>query len=259
MAIITRSMVLVNRLFLLCLVFLFAAPIHAQRKISFVASDKLIVTADLYLRDKGMPYIILLHQENSSRGEYREIAPKLQKLGFNCLAVDLRNGKESNYIQNETVEQAHENNIPSTTLDCEKDIKAAIDYVAKTAIKNKCILLGSSFSASLAMKVSNHNKFVMAVAVFSPGEYFSPAYKLQDWLVDFNQLLFAASTKREYPFATEFLKDIPSQYLTRFQPSSGDGVHGAPALWNDNPTSGEYWMSLMMFLKKVKEAQPNKT
>lgn len=240
--------------FWLMMVVLIAMPaqISAQRKVTFLASDKLVVTADLYFIDNSAPYIILLHQENSSRGEYKEIAPKLLKLGFNCLAVDLRDGKECNFVQNETAIQAQKNNLTVTTLDCEKDVLAAIDYVTKTAIKNRYILFGSSFSASLAMKVANHNKKTTAVIAFSPGEYFAPV-KVKDWLKDFDKLLFVASTKREIPFVTDLTKDIPAQNLTTFQPSSGDGVRGAPALWNNNDSSSEYWMSLMMFVKKVKE------
>ena len=232
-----------------------ATPVQllAQRKVTFLASDKLEVTADFYLYDSGAPYIILFHQENSSRGEYREIAPKLLRMGFNCLAVDLRNGKESNFVQNETAALAQKSNLPASSLDCEKDILAAMDYVEKTAIKNRYILLGSSFSASLAMKVANQNKRVTAVIAFSPGEYFNPV-PVKDWLKDFNQLLYVTSTKRQQPFVAELVKDIPTQLLTIYHPS-GDGVHGSPALWNDHPQSGDIWMSLMMFVAKVKEEQ----
>jgi len=223
----------------------------AQRKVTFLAADKLEVTADLYLYDYSMPFIILFHQENSSRGEYREIAPKLQKMGFNCLAVDLRSGKECNFVQNETAMRAQKNNFPATTLDCEKDVLAAIDYLGKTVAKNRYVLLGSSFSATLAMKVANHNPKVTAVIAYSPGEYFG-SVKAKDWLVDFDNLVYVASTKREKPFVAELIKDIPAQYLTIFQPSD-DGVHGAPALWKDNASANEYWMSLMMFVKRVKE------
>ena len=224
----------------------------AQRKLTFLASDKLVVTADLYLYDAGAPYIILFHQENSSRGEYREIAPKLQRMGFNCLAVDLRNGKECNFVQNETAALAQKSNLPAMLLDCEKDIRAAMEYIENTAIKNRYILFGSSFSASLAMKVANSNRNAVAVIAYSPGEYFTPI-KVTDWLSGFNKLLYVSSTNRERPFVTELLKDIPPQFLTTYQPPTGDGVRGAPALWNDNPQANDCWMSLMLFVKRVKE------
>jgi pimeloyl-ACP methyl ester carboxylesterase len=230
-----------------------AAPLQlsAQRKITFLAADKLEITADLYLFDAGAPYIILFHQENSSRGEYREIAPRLQRLGFNCLAVDLRSGKESNFVQNETAVLTQKNNLPATILDCEKDILAAMNHIEKTTIKNQYILFGSSFSASLAMKAANRNKRVAAVIAYSPGEYFSPV-SVKDWLKDFDRLIYVSSTKREQPFVAELVKDVPAQVLTIYQPP-GDGVRGAPALGSSHPQAGECWMSLMMFINKVKE------
>jgi len=232
---------------------MFAVPMQttAQRKLTFLASDGLEVTADLYLFDAGAPYIILLHQENSSRGEYREIAPRLQRLGFNCLAVDLRSGREANFVQNETAALAQRNNFPATLLDCEKDILAAMDYVNKTAMRNRYMIFGSSFSASLAMKVANQNWRLAGVIAFSPGEYFNPL-SVKDWIKDFNRLIYVTSNRREQSFVAELIKDIPGHLRTEYQ-QSGEGVRGAPALWTDNPVASELWMSLMLFINKVKE------
>jgi len=225
--------------------------LSAQRKVTFLSSDGLEITADLYLHDRGAPYIILLHKENSSRGEYREIAPRLTKMGFNCLAIDLRSGKESNFVQNETAAFAQKNNFPTSLLDCENDILSAIEYIRNTAINPRCILFGSCFSASLAMKVANQNRRITAVIASSPGEYFKPL-TVKDWLTDFNQLLFVTSTKWEEPFVNELLSDIPPHLISRYQSSEG-GVQGAPALWNDNPETNVIWMSLMMFINKVRK------
>jgi dienelactone hydrolase len=75
---------------------LFGLTIHAtsQDKVSFHAEDGLKITADLYLIDFSEPFILLFHQAESSRGEYNDIAPRLNKLGYNCLAVDLRSGQK---------------------------------------------------------------------------------------------------------------------------------------------------------------------
>jgi dienelactone hydrolase len=234
------------------IVFVALLPLSAQRKITFLANDGLEITADVYLFDSGAPYIILLHQENSSRGEYREIAPKLHKMGFNCLAVDLRSGKECNFIQNETAARAKENNIPATLLDCEKDIIAAIEHVGKISTKNRCVIFGSLFSASLAIKVADKSRKITAVIAFNPGEYFAPL-TVKDWVTDFKQLLYIMSTKREQAFVTEIVKDIPAQLITRYQPTDDGGIQGAQALWNDNPQASEIWMSLLLFMNKVKE------
>ena len=117
--------------------------------------------------------------------------------------------------------------------------------------------MGSNFSASLAMKAANHNQQVTAAIAFSPGEYFGANVPVKKWLTDFDQLLFVATTQHEYPFVTDLIQTIPTNLLTRFQPTGGNGMQGAPALWNEEPTSNEYWMSLMLFLNKVKEAKYN--
>jgi dienelactone hydrolase len=142
-------------------------------------------------------------------------------------------------------------------LDCEKDIAAAVNYVANIAISKRLILMGSNFSASLAMKAANHNRQVTAAIAFSPGEYFGANVPVKEWLTDFDQMLFVATTQHEYPFVTDLIQTIPADLLTRFQPTSGNGMQGAPALWNEEPTSNEYWMALMLFLNKVKEAKYN--
>ncbi|MFA9412828.1 MAG: hypothetical protein ACERK0_16305, partial [Deltaproteobacteria bacterium] len=47
--------------------------------------------ADVYeAQDKSATLILLFHQAGWSRGEYREIAPKLVKAGYRVMAVDQR-------------------------------------------------------------------------------------------------------------------------------------------------------------------------
>jgi hypothetical protein len=73
--------------------------------IEFSSLDKLKVTADLYsVGDKRAPTMVLVHQSGASRGEYRQIAPHLQELGFNAPAVDSRWGERDrwNGVINET-------------------------------------------------------------------------------------------------------------------------------------------------------------
>jgi len=87
-----------------CILFLLVLnlPTEGQKKVTFSTSDGLTITADLYLKDKDLPFILLFHQGNYSRGEYKEIAPKLLNLNYNCLSVDLRSGGKVNFVENET-------------------------------------------------------------------------------------------------------------------------------------------------------------
>jgi len=66
--------------------FAFAATANGQesefKQIEIDSLDGLKITADLYMKssDKAQPFIVLCHQAGWSRGEYREIAPKLNAI-----------------------------------------------------------------------------------------------------------------------------------------------------------------------------------
>lgn len=223
----------------------------AQQKTTFPSSDGLTITADLYVQDKSNPYIILFHQANYSRGEYIETAPRLLKLGYNCLAVDLRSGKEVNFIQNETAAAAREKHLGTEYLDAEKDMLAAIEYIKKMS-KERVILLGSSYSASLTMRISKNNPSVKAAIVFSPGEYFAKI-KLKEEIANFDKPLFIGSTASEYPYIKEMVADINSNFISWFVPSKTKGIHGSRALWSTSPENEECWMALLQFFRKMKK------
>ena len=75
---------------MLFLAFFYAAKISAQKTKTFPSKDGITITADLYEIDSASPVILLCHQAGYSRGEYIESAKRLNKFGFNCLAIDQR-------------------------------------------------------------------------------------------------------------------------------------------------------------------------
>ena len=102
-------------------------PAKAVETITFSSKDGLKVTADLYqTHPDTAPFILLFHQAGWSRGEYLEIAPKLNKLGFNCLAVDQRSGNKVNNVPNETFRKAQQEMKPTQYLTAIPDMEAAI-------------------------------------------------------------------------------------------------------------------------------------
>jgi pimeloyl-ACP methyl ester carboxylesterase len=238
------------RVLLFLIFLLISVKVTAQHTITFSSEDNLLITADQYLQNKDLPYVILFHQANSSRGEYRETAQKILKLGYNCLAVDLRSGKEINYIQNETAARAVELKLSTAYLDAEKDILASIEYV-KGISTHKTILLGSSYSASLVMKVANHNPDIGAVIAFSPGEYFQPRLVLKSFLDNYDKPLYVTSTLKEKLFVSDLISEIPAELLSFFVPENGEGTHGSKALWENQPQNEEVWLSLLLFFKKI--------
>ena len=144
------------------------------KTITLNAKDGLTVTADLYsIADSKAPYILLFHQAGFSRGEYREIAPKLNQLGYNCLAIDQRSGKEVNGVVNLTHIEAVKQNKPTKYANAIPDVVGAYEYVKTHFKSNKIIIWGSSYSASLVFYLAQ--KFPNSIAgllAFSPGEYF---------------------------------------------------------------------------------------
>ena len=96
------------------------------KEISFPSMDGLEITADYYpLDQKDAPYIILFHQANFSRGSYRTIAPRLNTLGFNCLAIDQRSGNKAQGVINETNRRAVAEKMPSKYVNAIPDVEAA--------------------------------------------------------------------------------------------------------------------------------------
>ena len=62
---------------LICIL-LFSGFLKSQEKITFLAEDGLLITADLYEINPKKPYILLFHQAGYSRGEYKETTQKFQ-------------------------------------------------------------------------------------------------------------------------------------------------------------------------------------
>jgi pimeloyl-ACP methyl ester carboxylesterase len=231
------------------LIFLIPVP---KKKITFITSDSLEVTADLYLVNEEYPFLILFHQEGSSRGEYNETAQKFSKLNFNCLAVDLRSGENSNYVRNETASKARETGTPARFIDALNDIEASIEYAYNINNQN-VILIGSSYSASLCMIAGKNNPDVKAVIAFSPGEYFGDDLRIEQQLDTFPKPLFVTGTETEYPYITQMLQKITTQSnVTFFKPDNSPGQHGSMALWEENPSKDEYWLALLLFFNSLK-------
>jgi pimeloyl-ACP methyl ester carboxylesterase len=235
-----------------CILFLLFLQLHAegQKKVTFTSSDNLTVTADLYLKNKDLPFILLFHQGNYSRGEYKEIAPKLLNLNYNCLSVDLRSGGNVNFVENETSLDAISKKISHSMLDARTDIQAAIQYAS--AYNNyPVVLFGSSYSASLSLMVANKNPRVKAVVAFSPGEFFRPVVLVSDALTGFDKKAFIAATHAENNYLGKMLSEIPDPQKTVFTPKNSPGMSGAKALWESSADHAEYWLALLMFFKEL--------
>ena len=232
--------------------FFFTAEISiAQLQMTFPSKDGVTITADWYPVNSESETILLCHQNGFSRGEYIETAKKMNMLGFNCLAIDQRAGKAVNGIENETAKDAHAKGKTASPLNSEQDIAAAVDWLFEK-YNRRVILLGSSYSASLALKVAMENNHVFAVAAFSPGEYFDEKNFISKSITGLRKPVFLTSSKEEAPAVTELTKDVMSLVKIQFIPK-GAGDHGSKVLWNKNSENQDYWAALVSFLNRMKK------
>jgi alpha-beta hydrolase superfamily lysophospholipase len=224
---------------------------------AFPSRDGLQITADIYMKhdDKKTPFIVLFHQAKWSRGEYREIAPRLNELGFNCMAVDLRSGGEVNGVTNKTAMSAKAKGKGTTYIEALPDIEVALKYARKFYSEGKLIAWGSSYSAALVLKVAGDSPgTVDGVIAFSPGEYFARLGKSPTWIAEsaatIRQPVFIASAKGEQKAWSSLFKAIPSKNKASYIPEKTEGNHGSRALWKQFRDSTGYWQALESFLKK---------
>lgn len=247
-----KKFTLISLLFFFGLALSFAQSI--PKTITFKSLDGLLITADLYMTaDANAPFIILYHQAHYSRGEYLEIAPKLNAIGFNCLAVDQRSGDAVNDVVNQTHQRAEEAGEKTAYVDAYPDLEATLSYVKKTFKPKKIIVWGSSYSSALVFVLASKNKDkVDGILSFSPGNYFEMDGKtVSDYAKNISCPVFITSAKSEEKYWRLIYESLSSKNKSFYLPE-GEGFHGAKALWEKNEGHEAYWKAVEGFLKGFK-------
>nr|WP_321233801.1 alpha/beta hydrolase [uncultured Psychroserpens sp.] len=220
--------------------------------IEFTANDGLKIYGKLYETDKNKPVILLCHQANYNSFEYADIAPRLNALGYNCLAIDQRSGGGFADLPNLTHNNAKEKNLATNYLNAQPDIQAAIDYL-HDKYQTQIILWGSSYSSSLALMEGSKNEKVRAIIAFSPGDYFGEQVpSLASVFKTLDKPFFVTSSKQEAHTLMTLIGDNKlNNNQIQFIPEL-EGFHGSKALWVDQKGAEVYWESLIAFLTKIK-------
>jgi len=228
----------------------------ATKTIYFKAKDGVEVAADLYLTHPiSAPFIILFHQANWSRGEYKEIAPRLNNMGYNCMAVDLRSGGSINDVNNITKQNAIKGMKETNYVNALPDMEAAIKHAKDNFVEGKLIVWGSSYSAALSIKLAGDTlKPIDAVLAFSPGEYFASQGKPRDYVtsgaININKPIFITSAKGEKNAWWGIYVAIPAERKTYYLPETM-GNHGSKALWSKFSDAEDYWKEVDRFLSSI--------
>jgi len=230
------------------------------KSIDFPTKGGIQGRADVYAStNESAALILLFHQAGWSRGEYREIAPKLVEAGYRVMAVDQRSGGAVNGVKNETHRRATKIGLPRRYLDAYADLEAALRYAHEKLGVARIIVWGSSYSASLVFRLAaEHPEVVTAVMAFAPGEYFekqkSPVY-IWNFAKRVKQPLFVTSSKKERAQVKPIFDASPAKKKILFTPASR-GQHGSRALWEKFPDHDVYWAAVNGFLESYAPPMP---
>lgn len=178
----------------------------------------------------------------SSRGEYREVAPRLQALGHAVLAVDQRSGGSYGGVANET---AKRNTGDAGYAAAIPDLNAAVAWMRDRGAQRVGVI-GSSYSAALVLTLAGRDTgFADAAAAFSPGEFFSPGDFVRRDARKIEIPVFLTGARSENGLWGPIYEviDAPKAGFT----PQGAGRHGASALISDAGAE-YYWAALKGFL-----------
>jgi len=222
--------------------------------VTFPSLDGIKITGDVYMTaDEKAPFIILYHQARYSRGEYLEIAPKLNALGFNCMAVDQRSGDAINEVKNKTHERAVKAGKNTEYLDAWPDLQATLNYIVDNFESKQIIVWGSSYSSALAFPLAaKYPDIINGILSFSPGNYFELEGKsMADYAKEVNCSVFITSSKSEEKEWKPIYNNLQSNSKSFYLPED-EGFHGSKALWEENEGYELYWKAVTDFLNKLK-------
>ncbi len=216
--------------------------------IKFMSNDGLEMTAVAYTVDTGSPVIVLCHQARMNDYEYAEIAPKLNALGYNCLALNQRSGGAFEGHENQTTLNAEEAGKPTTFKSAIPDIEAGVNK-AFEMWRQPIILWGSSYSATLCLKVAMENDKVRTVVVFSPIPEFDDNTSAAEYFKTYrDKPIFVTSNEKEAKALEIAFSALPHNVLTQYIPDT-KGTHGSKALWSSDPASEGYWNAVTKWLQ----------
>lgn len=232
------------------------------KKVTYRAEDGVVVTADFSTmgslkKARKRPTLVLLHMAHSSRGEYRDLVPGFARAGYNCLAVDLRCGSNQNDVargvDNETAKSALSLKKPHHYSDAMADLEATFAWLDRQKLAGPRVLVGSSFSAALALVYAARNDGKLAcVMALSPNEYLEK-YRVID------EVPKLAKTAAYVMVGNAQEREVGERYIQamqckpRFLHAPDVGAHGTRAFGKDVP-EGEAKKNLhyfTMFLERV--------
>lgn len=229
-----------------------AVPLLPRRgraaTISLRAADGLSLTAE-HLPAQGARRrgcILLFHMAGSNLGEYAPIAPELNRMGFETLALDQRSGGDGWGRRNETAARLGRDPGYRAAL---PDLEGALAWARGRDPSGRVLAWGSSYSAALVFPLAAMGG-VSALLAFSPGEYL-PGFSVRGAAARVNCPAFVASDRGEEGEAARLLDAVRGAPKRQFRPVAG--AHGSSILRADRNPRGaaQAWAAVREFLDEV--------
>jgi pimeloyl-ACP methyl ester carboxylesterase len=224
-----------------------------------IERDDYAVFFDLYPHGEGTgvpdgqePMLVLFHDSRGSRGQFRDIAPRLTAAGYTCLAVDLGLGRESRGVKNRTAKIARERGHDVDFAQAQVDLEAALLWAREHHLLGPVVALGDGYSAGLALVTASlRPDLVDGALAFSPSECFSKIGKGATWvtesLAECRSPVFLAGAPAEAEVLRGFLEAIPVETRTLYVPT--EGTYGTEALQAGSPGHDACWEAVEAFLR----------
>ncbi|EDP70725.1 hypothetical protein FBALC1_08198 [Flavobacteriales bacterium ALC-1] len=225
-------------------------------EIHFLTSDSIKIYGDLYEISKIAPTLLIFHQGGSNtRAEYKSIIPVLKNEGFNILTIDQRVGGQYYYGgYNRTIVDIEKNEFGY--CDAYPDLVAALSYIEGLGFLGKTVVWGSSYSATLALKLADDNEDkIDGVLAFSPAsgnpmEGCQPTEHIQS--IKMPLLLMKPASEMQSERSQNQIKLAKENGHQTY--IAENGVHGSSMLDNSRikGSSEETWNIVKAFLSQFK-------
>jgi dienelactone hydrolase len=202
--------------------------------------------------------VVALHQDRASRGEYRGVAPELNQLGLDVLAVDLRAGARRFMVDNGTARSfADQMATTAKPKDAYDDVDFAVRWARELFPDGPLILFGSASSGALALVYTSRKEdSIDGVFTFSPGEYLE-GWSVQEEAGKIQVPVYVTCGRgaREISFAQRAVALIDKKNLTSFYPPREVYcLHGVQTLLIRDDASREMqWAGVKKLLETIRE------
>jgi dienelactone hydrolase len=205
------------------------------QRVTIESADEVILVGSFFESKKpNSPALLLLHQWQSDRHAYDDLARKLQARNINVLSIDGRGfGESTSKVDGTSVSAGRSRADVSAMLG---DVDASVQFLKKqpSVNANRLGIVGASYGSSLAIIYAADHAEIVAVALLSPGLNYLGALQTEPAVKKFEEdypkrrlLFFAAGDDKESAEAVRKLNPFVVDnflYAQRIFPSGGHGT-----------------------------------